>query len=91
MRTASLRRWKQSTQNPKTINMETQKKLYVKAKAGRLHAEEILKALERTREKLEESMNEIDDRIKDVVNERKDFEAMEEKLLKQFMPQPWHG
>tara|TARA_R100001443_G_scaffold3258_1_gene10355 strand:+ start:13022 stop:13237 length:216 start_codon:yes stop_codon:yes gene_type:complete len=71
--------------------METPKTLYVKAKAGRLHAEEILKALERTREKLEDSMNEVDDRIKDVVNERKDFEAMEERLLKKVIPQPWHG
>ena len=36
-------------------------------------------------------MNEVDDRIKDVVNERKDFEAMEERLLKKVIPQPWHG
>tara|TARA_R100000231_G_C5245000_1_gene140957 strand:+ start:468 stop:596 length:129 start_codon:yes stop_codon:yes gene_type:complete len=39
------------------------KKEYNKAKAGRIHAEQILDALERTREKLEESITEIDDKI----------------------------
>jgi len=71
--------------------MKKPKQSYVKAKAGRLHAEEILKALERTREKLEDSMKEIDDRIVEVVQERKEFERLEEKLLKEVVPQAWHG
>ena len=50
--------------------MTNYKENYIKAKAGRIHAEEILNALEKTREKLEESMNEIDERIDEVVKEK---------------------
>ena len=71
--------------------MSEVKKNYIKAKTGRLHSEEILEVLESTREKLEESIREVDDRIMEVVNEMKDFERLESKLLKQIIPQPWHG
>ena len=71
--------------------MSKVKENYIKAKTGRLHAEEILKVLESTREKLEESIREVDDRIMEVVNEMKDFERLESKLLKEIIPQPWHG
>ena len=71
--------------------MSKVKENYMKAKAGRLHAEEILEVLESTREKLEESIREVDDRIMEVVKEMKDFERLESKLLKQIIPQPWHG
>ena len=71
--------------------MSKAKENYIKAKTGRLHAEEILEVLESTRQKLEESIREVDDRIMEVVNEMKDFERLESKLLKQIIPQPWHG
>ena len=71
--------------------MSKVKENYMKAKAGRLHAEEILKVLENTREKLEESIREVDDRIMDVVKELRDFERLEEKLFKQTISQPWLG
>lgn len=64
------------------------KKEYNKAKAGRIHAEQILDALERTKEKLEESMREIDDRILDVIQEKKEFERLELKLLNHTIS-PW--
>jgi len=64
------------------------KKEYNKAKAGRIHAEQILDALERTREKLEESITEIDDKISAVVQERKEFERLELKLLNHTIS-PW--
>jgi len=57
------------------------KKEYNKAKAGRIHAEQILNALESAREKLEESMKEIDDRVQEVVQQKKEFERLELKLL----------
>ena len=65
------------------------KENYQKAKAGRLHAEEILKVLESTREKLEESIREVDDRIMEVVKELREFEKLELKLFKQTISQPW--
>lgn len=71
--------------------MSKVKENYMKAKAGRLHAEEILEVLESTREKLEESIREVDDRIMDVVKELRDFERLEEKLFKQTISQPWLG
>lgn len=71
--------------------MSKVKENYMKAKAGRLHAEEILQVLESTREKLEESIREVDDRIMDVVKELRDFERLEEKLFKQTISQPWLG
>ena len=69
--------------------MSKAKEYYLKAKSSRLHAEEILKVLENTWEKLEQSMVEIDDRIMDVVKERRSFEKLEEKFLKEIIPQPW--
>lgn len=68
--------------------MTNYKENYIKAKAGRIHAEEILNALEKTREKLEESMNEIDERIDEVVKEKRDFERLEQKLLTHTIS-PW--
>ena len=71
--------------------MSKNKENYIKAKTGRLHAEEILKVLESTREKLEDSIREVDDRIMEVVKEMRDFERLETKFLKEIIPQPWHG
>tara|TARA_R100000315_G_C5234048_1_gene145187 strand:+ start:1889 stop:2110 length:222 start_codon:yes stop_codon:yes gene_type:complete len=73
------------------MNTSKAKKIYNEAKSSRLHAEEILKCLEGTRELLEESMKEIDERIIEVINQRRDFESIEEKSLKHILPQPWHG
>ena len=64
------------------------KKEYNKAKAGRIHAEQILDALERTREKLEESITEIDDKISAVVQESTELERLELKLLNHTIS-PW--
>ena len=69
--------------------MSKVKENYKKAKAGRLHAEEILEVLESTREKLEESIREVDDRIMEVVKELREFEKLELKLFKQTISQPW--
>ena len=70
--------------------MSNYKECYAKARAGRMHAEEILKCLEKTRELLEESTREVDDRIHDVVKELRNFEMVEQKLINKVI-QPWHG
>ena len=73
------------------MSRERAKKIYNEAKASRLHAEQLLKCLEGARELLEESMREIDDRIAEVVKQRKDFESIEERSIKHIIPKPWHG
>tara|TARA_R110000824_G_scaffold205274_3_gene390044 strand:- start:853 stop:1101 length:249 start_codon:yes stop_codon:yes gene_type:complete len=79
--------------------IHTFKQGYTESKSCRLHTEELLKALEKTRELLEVSIKEMDERIMDLVNERKDFERLEEEFLQQMIaetvnaetPKPWHG
>ncbi len=54
--------------------------------------EEILSILEKTRELLEGSLKDMDERIMQAVKDRKEFEELEEKFLQQISPsKPWHG
>jgi hypothetical protein len=65
---------------------------YLRSHAGRLHMEEILSILEKTRELLEGSLKDMDERIMEAVKDRKEFEELEEKFLQQISPsKPWHG
>lgn len=78
-------KWNPNTQKQKMSENITPKQGYLRSHAGRLHMEEILKVLEKTRELLEGSLKDMDERIMEAAKDRKEFEELEEKFLHQML------